>query len=220
MSLDLNQEAETFADPLHPPQWRLRQVVELDQRRPSESDVSCQSTRQLMEAAASSSANPMTSSTKPAKPLPDLTGRADIERLVNAFYGKVQGDDLLGFIFTDIAKTDWITHLPKMYAFWESMIFRTGNYVGNPLAAHARLTAFTTMGREQFQRWLALFTTTVDELFAGEKAEHIKRAAEDMANVIHARINHVPDARFDPANLTPEQRARYSNYKPAVPGAG
>lgn len=150
----------------------------------------------------------------PAAELPDLTGRADIERLVNAFYGKVQRDDLLGFIFTEIAKTDWATHLPKMYAFWETMIFRTGDYIGSPLAAHGRLTAFTSMGREQFERWLALFTATVDELFAGEKAEHIKRAAEDMANVIHARINNVPDARFDPANLTPEQRTRYFNYKP------
>jgi hemoglobin len=95
------------------------------------------------------------------------------------------------------------------------MLFRAGGYVGSPLAAHARLTAFTLMGREQFERWLALFTATVDELFAGEKAGHLKRAAEDMANVIHARINNVPDARFDPANLTPEQRARYRNYKPA-----
>ena len=151
-----------------------------------------------------------------AVPLLDLAGRADIERLVNAFYSKVQRDDLLGFIFTDIAKTDWNAHLPKMYAFWETMLFRSGSYTGNPLAAHARLTAFTSMGREQFGRWLALFTASVDELFAGEKAEHIKRAAEDMANVIHARINNVPDARFDPANLSPEQRARYWNYKPVV----
>jgi len=157
-------------------------------------------------------------STEDSKPAarPDLAGRADIERLVNAFYARVQRDDLLGFIFTDIAKTDWATHLPKMYAFWETMIFRTGSYTGSPLAAHAKLTAFTSMGGPQFERWLNLFTSTVDELFAGDKAEHIKRAAEDMANVIHSRINNVPDARFDPANLTPEQRARYRNYKPTV----
>ena len=72
------------------------------------------------------------------------------------------------------------------------------------------------MGLPQFERWIALFKATVDELFAGPKAEHIKRAAEDMAHVIHARINGVADARFDPARLTPEQRARYSKYKPAA----
>ncbi|MEQ1850217.1 MAG: group III truncated hemoglobin [Chthoniobacteraceae bacterium] len=143
----------------------------------------------------------------------DITGRADIERLVNAFYDKIRKDDLLGFIFNDVAKIDWAAHLPKMYAFWETMLFRSGGFVGNPLAAHARLVPLTAMGRPQFDRWLAVFTATVDELFAGEKAEHIKNAAADMANVIHAKINGVEQARYDFSKLTPEQRARYASYK-------
>lgn len=143
----------------------------------------------------------------------DLLGRAEIEQLVNAFYQRVQQDELLGFIFNDVAKTEWSTHLPKMVAFWETVIFGTGGFRGNPLAAHAKLTAMTTMGREQFDRWLMLFQTTVDDLFVGEHAEHIKRAAHDMANVIYSRINHVPDPRFDPENLTEEQRERYKKYK-------
>lgn len=147
---------------------------------------------------------------------PDLTGRADIELLVNTFYDRVRDDDLLGFIFDDVAQTDWATHLPKMYAFWETMIFRSASYVGNPLAAHARLVPLTAMGRPQFDRWLALFTATVDGLFAGDKAEHIKSAASDMANVIHAKINGVEQDRYDYAKLTPEQRARYASYKPPV----
>jgi hemoglobin len=147
------------------------------------------------------------------EPLPDLTDRAGIERLVNAFYEKVGRDELLGFIFNDVARTDWAHHLPKMYAFWETVIFGTGGFSGNPLAAHMRLVPLTPMGLPQFERWIAIFKATVDELFAGEKAEQIKRAAEDMAHVIHARINNVPDARFDPARLTPEQRARYAKYR-------
>lgn len=147
---------------------------------------------------------------------PDLTGRADIELLVNTFYERVRGDELLGFIFDDVAHVDWTAHLPKMYAFWETMIFRSASYVGNPLAAHARLVPLTAMGRPQFDRWLALFTATVDALFAGEKAEHIKSAASDMANVIHAKINGVEQDRYDYSKLTPEQRARYASYKPPV----
>lgn len=157
------------------------------------------------------SAMPAIDNTTPE--LSDLTGRADIERLVNAFYDRVRQDDLLGFIFNDVAKTDWNTHLPKMYSFWETVMFRSGGYSGNPLAAHARLTPLTMMGRDQFDRWLTLFKATVDALFSGDNAQHIKRCAEDMANVIHGRINQVPDPRFDPANLTPEQRARYAQYK-------
>lgn len=144
---------------------------------------------------------------------PDIAGRADIETLVNAFYERVRSDELLGFIFDDVAKTQWATHLPKMYAFWETVLFRSGGYTGNPLAVHAKLVPQTTMGRAQFDRWLTVFQATVDELFAGERADHLKHCAEDMAHVIHARINGVPDARFDPAHLTPEQRVRYARYQ-------
>ncbi len=144
---------------------------------------------------------------------PDIQGRVEIETLVNAFYERVRNDALLGFIFEEVAQTNWEAHLPKMYAFWETVLFRSGGFTGSPIAAHARLVPLTPMGRPQFERWLVLFRATVDDLFAGERAEHIKRCAEDMANVIHARINQVPDARFDPAHLTPEQRERYTRYQ-------
>ena len=144
---------------------------------------------------------------------PDLADRRDIEQLVNAFYVRVRNDALLGFIFDEIAHTDWDAHLPKMYAFWETVMFRSGGYAGNPLAAHARLVPLTPMGRPQFDRWLELFRATVDDHFSGANADHIKNCAADMANVIHSRINKVPDPRCDPAALTPEQRARYAAYR-------
>lgn len=154
---------------------------------------------------------PMT--TPPAQDMRDLEGRAEIEQLVNRFYTRVRGDKVLGFIFDDIAKTNWDKHLPKMYAFWETVMFRSGGFMGNPLAAHAKLVPLTEMGRTQFDHWLKLFRETVDELFAGPNAEHIKNCAADMANVIYSRINQVPDPRFDPATLTPEQRQRYAKYR-------
>jgi len=150
---------------------------------------------------------------------PDINGRPDIELLVNTFYDRVRSDDVIGFIFEKVAQTDWSTHLPKMYAFWETVLFRSGGYTGNPLAAHAKLTPLTEMGRPQFDRWLTLFRSTVDDLFAGEHAEHIKSCAADMANVIYSRINNVPDPRTDPANLTDEQRARYAAYRASEPAA-
>jgi hemoglobin len=145
--------------------------------------------------------------------LPDLLDRTGIELLVNSFYDIVRQDETLGFIFNDVAKVDWESHLPKMYSFWETVLFRTGGYKGNPLAAHAKLAPLTGMGKKQFDHWLALFEEVVDTHFAGENAGHIKRCAADMANVIHGKINGVPDPQFDPANLTPEQRERYVKYK-------
>src|SRR6476660_1662963 len=101
----------------------------------------------------------------------DIAGREQIEQLVNAFYQRVRGDELLGFIFDQVAQINWESHLPRMYAFWETVLFRTGGYAGNPLAAHAKLLPQTEMGRIQFDRWQLLFRSTVDDLFAGEKAE-------------------------------------------------
>ena len=151
---------------------------------------------------------------------PDLLGRTEIELLVNTFYDTVRKDRVLGFIFDDVAHTDWSAHLPKMYAFWETVMFRSGGYVGNPVASHLKLVPLTQMGRPQFDHWLTLFQQTVDGLFAGPNAEHIKSCAADMANVIHSKINDVPDPRFDPAKLTPEQRERYAKYRAAAASAG
>jgi len=147
----------------------------------------------------------------------DILGREEIVRLVDRFYEKVGQDKTLGFIFTDIAKVDWETHLPKMYAFWQTVLFRDGGFRGDPIGKHARLVPLTRMGKEQFDRWLELFEETVDELFSGENATHIKACAADMANVIHSKINAIPDARFDPSKLTPEQRAKYAGYREAKP---
>jgi len=147
----------------------------------------------------------------------DILGREEIVRLVDRFYEKVVQDKTLGFIFTDIAKVDWETHLPKMYAFWQTVLFRDGGFRGDPIGKHARLVPLTRMGREQFDRWLELFEETVDELFSGENATHIKACAADMANVIHSKINAIPDARFDPSKLTPEQRAKYAAYREVKP---
>jgi hemoglobin len=43
--------------------------------------------------------------------LPDLTGRADIETLLRAFYAQAFADDLLGHVFLDVAQMDLDAHL-------------------------------------------------------------------------------------------------------------
>lgn len=143
----------------------------------------------------------------------DILGRPEIVRLVNVFYAKVRKDAPLGHVFDGVAKVDWATHLPKICDFWDTVIFRAGTFRGNPLAAHAKLIAETPMGWELFERWLELFRETVVEMFAGENAVHIVRCAEDMAKVIHSKIHAIPNPRFDPARLTPEQKARYASYR-------
>ncbi len=143
--------------------------------------------------------------TSPSSSLPDIQNRADLRIIVDSFYGKVRADDLLGFIFDDLADIDWETHLPKMVDFWETMIFRSGSYKGNPLKPHLEISSKTKIGRAQFDRWQALFFATVDEQFSGENAEHIKRSAADMARVMLSRITGDPiDFSFAPGSPRPD----------------
>lgn len=146
-------------------------------------------------------------------PRHDLSHRGDIIRLVDTFYDRIRHDERLGPIFNDIAQVDWAAHLPKMYDFWDTVMFGAGSFRGNPLLAHAKLVPKADMSRASFDRWLTLFRETVEGLFAGANAEAIVRNATDMANVIHGKINNVPDPRLNPANLTPEQKARYAAYR-------
>ena len=37
----------------------------------------------------------------------DIRNRKDIEKLVNAFYEKVKTDEVIGYLFTDVAKVNW-----------------------------------------------------------------------------------------------------------------
>lgn len=147
-----------------------------------------------------------------AKMMPDITDRPDLVRLVDAFYTKVRADTQLGHVFDSVAKVDWDKHLPKLYDFWDSVMFRAGTFRGNLIATHAGLMPLTELGWPLFERWLELFRLTVKELFAGERAEHIVRCAEDMAGVIYSRIHGTRDPRHDPDRLTPERRARYASY--------
>jgi len=52
-----------------------------------------------------------------------------------------------------------------------------------------------------FTQWLNLWSGTVDELFAGERAELAKAHAHRVAQAFLARLQHVPSSA-DPAPLT------------------
>lgn len=114
----------------------------------------------------------------------DIENRADIERLVDAFYAKIKTDDVIGYLFNDVARVNWDEHLPKMYNFWENILFYTGNYSGSPMAVHRDLHQKSTMNSTHFHHWIKLFHETVDILFEGERAAEIKNRATNIALVM------------------------------------
>lgn len=138
--------------------------------------------------------------------LPDLRNRDDVYRLVNEFYRHAFADDLLGPIFTEVAHMDLDHHLPIICDFWETVLFRAGLYQRNALAVHVSLNARTPLGAEHFDRWLALWSGTIDDHFAGEKAELAKVQAARIAGSIHRRLRGRSGSDFETIS-TPE-RAR------------
>jgi len=119
----------------------------------------------------------------------DIDNRADIIVLVDTFYENVAINPHIGPIFTDVARVDWTHHLPKMYDFWESILFGKAIYKGNPMLSHFALNKKTPLQQEQFEIWKNLFFQNVDDLFAGPNAELIKQKAQSIADLMHFKIN-------------------------------
>ena len=111
----------------------------------------------------------------------DIISEADIKTLIDSFYLKVREDDVLGYIFNDIAHVNWEHHLPKMYAFWGFLLLGSDTYRGNPMEPHQRLHQKIKLNKDHFNRWVKLFTETVDEHFMGINAEEAKNKAKLIA---------------------------------------
>jgi hemoglobin len=118
----------------------------------------------------------------------DIKSRKDIDELVDAFYAKAVTDEVIGHIFTDVAKINLKTHLPIIGDFWESLVFNNAAYHGRPMSpmkVHLTIDDKHPLKPEHFERWLKLFAETVDETFRGEKATFIKHRSQSIgANMV------------------------------------
>lgn len=119
----------------------------------------------------------------------DINNRSDIILLVDSFYTKIQQNLTIGPIFTDVVKVDWKHHLPKMYDFWESILFSKAIYKGNPMVSHFVINDKAPLKEEEFDTWKGIFFEAVDELFEGENASTIKQKAQSIADLMHFKIN-------------------------------
>ncbi|HEU4961241.1 MAG TPA: group III truncated hemoglobin [Sphingomonas sp.] len=99
---------------------------------------------------------------------------AGLSNVVHTFYGKVRDDAELGPVFND-AISDWPHHLGKMVDFWSSVMLTTGRYKGNPMMMH--LKHKTRITPALFDRWLALWAETTDELMPPQAAAALQAKA-------------------------------------------
>ena len=125
----------------------------------------------------------------------DIENRDDIDELMRVFYERAMADATIGYVFTDVAKLDLDHHLPIIGDFWETMLFRTGDYARhgrNPLQVHGELAEKTPLLAKHFRRWLEIFEASIDELFAGDRADFLKMRANAIANRMFNYVSGVP----------------------------
>jgi hemoglobin len=122
----------------------------------------------------------------------DIADRADCERLVREFYARAFADPIIGFLFTDIAQLDLEAHVPRIAAFWETVLLGARSYGGGAFRPHAALHARVPLRAGHFERWLTIWRATVDDLFAGERAELAKAHAERVAHAFLRRLEELP----------------------------
>jgi hemoglobin len=139
-------------------------------------------------------------------PLVDITDAEGIRLLVAEFYSRAFRDELLGPVFVDVAQMDLDAHLPVMVEFWSTVLLGARSYRGGAFAPHARLHAQVPLTRRHFDRWLAIWHATVDDLFAGRVADDAKLRAAAIADAFCGR-------------LTQPARGPVCAYRYAGPGA-
>lgn len=116
----------------------------------------------------------------------DILTIDDVKLLVDSFYNKIRTDELLGPIFNERIQDRWPAHLEKMYSFWQTVLLGEHTYLGTPFPPHAQLP----VAHEHFEKWLGLFTTTVNEHFTGEIAAEAKWRGNKMAELFEMKIAH------------------------------
>ena len=113
--------------------------------------------------------------------LPDISSRNDIDIIIREFYGKIQQDPVIGEKFDNL---DFEHHIPLIVEFWNSIIFGSNSYQGDPFSKHIPLE----LSALDFTRWLAIFSETIDQHYLGQLAEEMKNRAASIAKIFMFKL--------------------------------
>lgn len=119
----------------------------------------------------------------------DITD-ADLHETLVAFYATVGEDPLLAPYF---AVVDMREHMPRIVAFWSTLLFHTRRYTGNAFRPHMEMPGLTG---DHFARWVGTLEVIVDERFAGPDAMLMKELGHRIAYSMQLRLGIAPFAAF------------------------
>jgi hemoglobin len=120
----------------------------------------------------------------------DIETREELEIFLWAFYKKAFADELIGNFFTEVVPLDLDTHVPVIANFWESVAFNKPSYRRNVMEVHQHIHHLSKIKKEHLDRWVKLFTETLDENFEGSRVELMKQRARSIATLMDIKLNH------------------------------
>ena len=137
----------------------------------------------------------------------ELRSRDDVDRLVRSFYRDAAMDDLLGPVFAPAARSKLVVAHRPAHKLWCWQLLGESGYAGNPLRAHLPVHGRTPFTAAHFERWLELFTASVDHHFRGPTADMAKSRATKMATALRRLLagtsGRCGDTRTDPPEHHP-----------------
>jgi hemoglobin len=120
----------------------------------------------------------------------DIESRQDLEHFLRAFYKKAFEDDLIGRFFTEVVPLDLTTHIPIIANFWETVVFNKTGYRKNVMEVHQHIHDLSRINKVHLDRWVKIFTETLNESFHGSKTELMKQRAVSIATLMDIKLNH------------------------------
>lgn len=113
--------------------------------------------------------------------MPDIQSRKDIKSFLSVFYERAQNDSVIGEKFKHI---DMTHHIELIVNFWDSILFGSNNYHGDPFGKHIPMN----LEAKHFSRWVDIFTQTADEMYGGAIADEMKNRAKTIAGVFQHKL--------------------------------
>ena len=84
--------------------------------------------------------------------------------------------------------------MPRIVAFWSTMLFHTGRYSGSAFRPHLNMPGLTA---GHFARWVDTLEYTLDARFAGVNVERMKDLAHRIAHSMQLRLGITPFDAFE-----------------------
>tara|TARA_B100000809_G_scaffold266671_1_gene330629 strand:+ start:2920 stop:3288 length:369 start_codon:yes stop_codon:yes gene_type:complete len=119
----------------------------------------------------------------------DIETKEDLAFLMREFYSKMLVDEVIGYIFTDVAALDLEKHLPSLTNFWENMLLKSNGYKKDVMGIHLLLNGKEPLQPQHFERWLFLLDQTVRENFEGDKVERMLKSSQNIGAMMKYKMD-------------------------------